>query len=98
MMNDHVHPAFRPALALVEPPSVSPAVAEGAASVRTIADVRLQRILDAGRLYYAARQRFIAWNGDADGNERLLSVLDAARNVFHDACENYFLNSAECGS
>jgi hypothetical protein len=81
-----------------EPLTVSPAVAQGAASVRTVADVRLQRILDAGRLYYAARRRFIAWSGPDDENERLLALLDSTRAVFQDACESYFINSAECGS
>jgi len=71
---------------------LSPHIAEAAASTRTERAVRLDRLIRAGELFYAARSRYHAYEGDDDAEEeRLCQACTKARLAFAHACERFFI-------
>lgn len=56
-------------------------------------DGRLERMIRAGEAFYAARDRYHAYEGDDDAEEeKLCEACSKARVAFAQACERFFIN------
>ena len=79
--------------------TLSPQLAAASRSTRTNQDVPLDRLVQAGEAFYAARSRYHAYEGDDDREEeQLCQACSNARLAFAQACEGFFVSDRPCSA